>query len=83
MRRPLDTTPGPTEPHGPRRCGGPEHSVGLSKGSNSFGADFAPRARSHKPQVPLASEANGTGTEINVKRQHKLTGFGVSVKRYG
>ncbi len=24
------TTPVPAEPHGPRRCGGPEHSVGLS-----------------------------------------------------
>ena len=25
------TAPEPAEPHGPRRCGGPEHSVGLSK----------------------------------------------------
>ena len=25
------TAPGPAEPHGPRRCGGPEHSVGLFK----------------------------------------------------
>src|SRR5207237_2225070 len=24
------TAPEPAEPHGPRRCGGPEHSVGLS-----------------------------------------------------
>ena len=23
------TAPEPAEPHGPRRCGGPEHSVGL------------------------------------------------------
>src|SRR5215469_13102073 len=23
--------PEPAEPHGPRRCGGPEHSVGLSQ----------------------------------------------------
>src|SRR5579862_316054 len=25
------TAPGPAEPHGPRRCGGPEHPVGLSE----------------------------------------------------
>ena len=25
------TAPGPAEPYGPRRCGGPEHSVGLFK----------------------------------------------------
>ena len=25
------TAPVPAEPHGPRRCGGPEHSAGLSK----------------------------------------------------
>jgi hypothetical protein len=24
------TAPVPAEPHGPRRCGGPEHSAGLS-----------------------------------------------------
>ena len=30
MRRPLAPPPRPAEPHGPRRCGGPEHSVGLS-----------------------------------------------------
>jgi len=24
------TAPEPAEPHGPRRCGGPEHSAGLS-----------------------------------------------------
>src|SRR5262245_6616147 len=27
------TAPRPAEPHGPRRCGGPEHSVGFSLGA--------------------------------------------------
>jgi len=28
--------PVPAEPHGPRRCGGPEHSAGLSMYSQEF-----------------------------------------------
>ena len=36
LRRPLVTAPGPAEPHGPRRCGGPEHPVGLSRRSKVF-----------------------------------------------
>jgi hypothetical protein len=34
------TAPVPAEPHGPRRCGGPEHSAGLSKNSQEFFARF-------------------------------------------
>src|SRR6516225_4709941 len=34
------TAPVPAEPHGPRRCGGPEHSVGLSIDSQEFFARF-------------------------------------------
>jgi hypothetical protein len=77
------TAPGPAEPHGPRRCGGPEHSVGLSEGSvNSLTRTLRVRP---DPEflVPFAREANRTGTEINVKPVYKVTGFAVSVKRYG
>jgi len=34
------TAPVPAEPHGPRRCGGPEHSAGLSMNSQKLFARF-------------------------------------------
>jgi len=36
------TAPGPAEPHGPRRCGGPEHSVGFSLGAGDRDPVAAP-----------------------------------------
>jgi hypothetical protein len=36
MRRPLVTAPGPAEPHGPRRCGGPGISRVLQRVEGAF-----------------------------------------------
>jgi len=59
------TAPGPAEPHGLRRCGGPEHSVGLSKEiawcpGRSLGAqDIVYLA------ILPSLNASGTAAEIN------------------
>ena len=65
------TAPVPAEPHGPRRCGGPEHSAGLS---NAWRSDAAACCRAR-----LLAEGNA-GVQLNANRdsrtaitQHWLT----------
>src|SRR5215471_12608166 len=48
------TAPEPAEPHGPRRCGGPEHSVGLSKGCCFVRPPGRSAAR--RPRWPLTEQ---------------------------
>jgi len=63
------TAPVPAEPHGPRRCGGPEHSVGLSINSQEFFARFLRvaglAAQPHGSSENASRKANETADEIN------------------
>src|SRR5271166_3002452 len=60
LRRPLEPPPDRPNPTGPRRCGGPEHSAGLSIG---YGNNLAPRPVEYRPrgicfaQVKIAQPA--------------------------
>ena len=69
------TAPGPAEPHGPRRCGGPEHSVGLS-----MKATLERRAAIRRQGLTSAADASATDQEIKVKAACKVAGLGLIVK---
>src|SRR5580704_2801716 len=61
------TAPAPAEPHGPRRCGGPEHSVGLSKEIVRFPGRSPALGTSFHSAISPWLKASGTAAEINAE----------------
>jgi hypothetical protein len=60
----------PTEPHGPRRCGGPEHSAGYANANHLAPGRYPARWEGHLPIIAdYRSGTNVIATVVEINRQ--------------
>ena len=83
MRRPLTPPPDRPNPTDPGDAADLSIPQGYQQDRSVPSRERRLACPDPKCVVPFAREANRTGTEINVKPVYKVTGFAVSVKRYG